>query len=79
VRSRRSRAKAKSRPLKIASNVKRGEYLAVVKKAKQYIREGDIFQVVLSQRFSRKQKADPFSDLRELRALNPSPYLFTCS
>jgi len=66
----------KSRPLKIASNVKRGEYLAVVKKAKQYIREGDIFQVVLSQRFSAKTKADPFSIYRELRALNPSPYLF---
>jgi anthranilate synthase component 1 len=56
--------------------VKRGEYLAVVKKAKQYIREGDIFQVVLSQRFSAKTKADPFSIYRELRALNPSPYLF---
>ncbi len=68
--------KGKSRPLKIASNVKRGEYLAVVKKAKQYIREGDIFQVVLSQRFSAKTKADPFSIYRELRALNPSPYLF---
>jgi anthranilate synthase component I len=69
-------AKGKSRPLKIASNVKRSEYLAVVKKAKQYIREGDIFQVVLSQRFSAKTKADPFSIYRELRALNPSPYLF---
>jgi anthranilate synthase component 1 len=68
--------KGKSRPLKITSNVKRGEYLAVVKKAKQYIREGDIFQVVLSQRFSAKTKADPFSIYRELRALNPSPYLF---
>ncbi len=69
-------ARGKARPLKIASNVKRGEYLAVVKKAKQYIREGDIFQVVLSQRFSAKTKADPFSIYRELRALNPSPYLF---
>jgi anthranilate synthase component 1 len=69
-------AKGKPRPLKIASNVKLGEYLAIVKKAKQYIREGDIFQVVLSQRFSAKTKADPFSIYRELRALNPSPYLF---
>src|SRR5580692_3330684 len=45
-------ARGKPRPLKVTSNVKRGEYLAIVKKAKQYIREGDIFQVVLSQRFS---------------------------
>jgi anthranilate synthase component 1 len=68
--------KGKPRPLKITSNVKRGDYLAIVKKAKQYIREGDIFQVVLSQRFSAKTKAEPFSIYRELRALNPSPYLF---
>jgi len=68
--------KGKPRPLKITSNVKRAEYLDMVKKAKQYIREGDVFQVVLSQRFSAKTKADPFSIYRELRALNPSPYLF---
>src|SRR5579862_8477001 len=68
--------KGEPRPLNIASNVKRGEYLAMVKKAKQYIREGDIFQVVLGQRFSAKTKAEPFSIYRELRALNPSPYLF---
>jgi anthranilate synthase component 1 len=69
-------ARGKGRRLKVASNVRRGEYLAMVKKAKQYIREGDIFQVVLGQRFSAKTKADPFSIYRELRALNPSPYLF---
>jgi anthranilate synthase component 1 len=69
-------ARGKPRPLKVASNVKRREYLAIVKKAKQYIREGDIFQVVLSQRFSAKTNAEPFSIYRELRALNPSPYLF---
>src|SRR5437899_993260 len=72
----RKQAHGKLRPLKVASNVKRSEYLAIVKKAKQYIREGDIFQVVLGQRFSAKTKADPFSIYRELRALNPSPYLF---
>jgi len=69
-------AKGKPRPLKVTSNVKRGEYLAIVKKAKQYIREGDIFQVVLSQRFSAKTNAEPFAIYRELRALNPSPYMF---
>ena len=62
--------------LKVSSNFRRSEYLQVVKKAKQYIRAGDIFQVVISQRFSAKTKSDPFDVYRELRALNPSPYLF---
>jgi anthranilate synthase component 1 len=70
-------AKRKKRtPLRVKSNFRRGEYLAVVRKAKAYIRAGDIFQVVLSQRFSAKTQADPFEVYRELRALNPSPYLF---
>jgi anthranilate synthase component I len=70
-------ARAKKRaPLRVKSNFQRGEYLAVVRKAKAYIRAGDIFQVVLSQRFSAKTQADPFEVYRELRALNPSPYLF---
>jgi anthranilate synthase component 1 len=70
-------AKPKKRtPLRVKSNFQRGEYLAVVRKAKAYIRAGDIFQVVLSQRFSAKTQADPFEVYRELRALNPSPYLF---
>src|SRR5260370_38905732 len=47
-------------PLKVTSNFRRPEYLAAVRKAKQYIRAGDIFQVVLSQRFSAKTKAEPF-------------------
>src|SRR5437773_4147075 len=63
-------------PLKVASNFRRPEYLAAVQKAKHYIRAGDIFQVVLSQRFSAKTEAEPFQIYRELRALNPSPYLF---
>ena len=66
----------KHAPLKVTSNFRRPEYLAAVRKAKEYIRAGDIFQVVLSQRFSAKTKADPFEIYRELRALNPSPYLF---
>jgi anthranilate synthase component I len=70
-------AKARKRtPLRVKSNFQRGEYLAVVRKAKAYIRAGDIFQVVLSQRFSAKTRANPFEVYRELRALNPSPYLF---
>ena len=69
-------AKGKRAPLKVESNIKRKEYLDVVEKAKKYIRAGDIFQVVVSQRFSAKTKAAPFAVYRELRALNPSPYLF---
>jgi anthranilate synthase component 1 len=66
----------RSVPPKVTSNFKRGEYLEVVRKAKQYIRAGDIFQVVVSQRFSAKTQAAPFDIYRELRAVNPSPYLF---
>ena len=62
--------------LKVTSNFRRREYLEAVRKCKSYIRAGDIFQVVLSQRFSAKTKAAPFDIYRELRALNPSPYLF---
>jgi anthranilate synthase component I len=63
-------------PLRVTSNFRRGEYLEAVRKAKNYIRAGDIFQVVISQRFSAKTDAAPFDVYRELRALNPSPYLF---
>src|SRR5262249_28539453 len=62
--------------LKVTSNVQRPEYLAAVRKAKEYIRAGDIFQVVIGQRFSAKSSADPFDIYRELRAVNPSPYMF---
>ena len=62
--------------LRVQSNFGRQEYLAAVQRAKRYIRAGDIFQVVLSQRFSAESSAQPFDVYRELRALNPSPYLF---
>jgi len=71
-----ARKPAKRAPLKVTSNFRHSEYLAAVRKCKNYIRAGDIFQVVLSQRFSAKTTAAPFDVYRELRALNPSPYLF---
>jgi anthranilate synthase component I len=74
-RPRKESQRKHSKP-KVGSNFRRAEYLAAVRKAKQYIRAGDIFQVVLSQRFSAKTKAQPFEIYRQLRALNPSPYLF---
>jgi anthranilate synthase component 1 len=66
----------KAGKLKLSSNFAKPAYLAAVRKAKEYIRAGDIFQVVISQRFSAKTKAPPFEIYRQLRALNPSPYLF---
>jgi anthranilate synthase component I len=66
----------KGRPLNFTSNFRHREYLDAVRKCKSYIRAGDIFQVVLSQRFAAKTRANPFDIYRELRALNPSPYLF---
>jgi len=52
------------------------EFGRAVDKAKGYITEGDIFQVVLSQSFSRDYRGDPFNVYRILRYLNPSPYMF---
>jgi anthranilate synthase component I len=63
-------------PLRVKSNFKRPQYLAAVRKAKSYIRAGDIFQVVPSQRFSAQTSADPFEIYRALRVVNPSPYLY---
>lgn len=58
------------------SNTTRSEYLDIVRRAKEYIAAGDIFQVVPSQRFRRPFKLPPFQLYRSLRRLNPSPFLF---
>jgi anthranilate synthase component 1 len=60
----------------LRSNITREEYEAAVEKAKEYIRAGDIIQVVPSQRFSGRSSADPFDIYRVMRTLNPSPYMF---
>jgi len=60
----------------LRSNISREEYEAAVEKAKEYIRAGDIIQVVPSQRFSGRLSADPFDVYRVMRTLNPSPYMF---
>ena len=54
----------------------KAEYFDVVARAKEYIRAGDIFQVVPSQRFRRPFALPPFSLYRALRRLNPSPFLY---
>ncbi len=63
-------------PIKFTSNMTQEKYESIVKKAKQYIYEGDIFQVVLSQRLTAKTNQKPIDLYRRLRAINPSPYLF---
>jgi anthranilate synthase component I len=60
----------------ITSNRTQGEFESMVCKAQEYIHEGDIFQVVLSQRLSRHVNAAPFTIYRALRSINPSPYMF---
>lgn len=59
-----------------SSNTTRSQYDNMLDKAREYIFSGDIFQVVLSQRFSAKFTLPPFALYRALRQLNPSPFLF---
>jgi len=58
------------------SNFTHQGYLAAVEKAKDYIRAGDIFQVVPAQRWTQEFREPPFSLYRSLRRTNPSPYMF---
>jgi len=63
-------------PFKPQSNMAADSFKNLVNRAKEYIAAGDIFQVVLSQRFSVPFKQSPFTLYRALRRLNPSPFLF---
>ncbi|HEX7057973.1 MAG TPA: anthranilate synthase component I [Bacilli bacterium] len=60
----------------IASNVTKEQFIDNVEKAKEYIRAGDIFQVVLSQRFAIRTDVSPLDVYRVLRIMNPSPYMY---
>ena len=60
----------------IKSNTTKGKFKSLVKKAKNYIKKGDIFQVVLSQRFERKIQKKPIEIYNYLRKSNPSPFMF---
>ena len=66
----------KQKKIEIRSNTTKDDYLKMVKSAKDYIYEGDIFQVVLSQRFKSNFELPPFELYRSLRRINPSPFLF---
>ncbi len=70
------RAARRGGRLRIVSNFSKPQYLAAVRKAKAYIRAGDAFQIVPSQRFSARTNAEPFEIYRALRVINPSPYMY---
>jgi len=63
-------------PLEQTSNMEKEEFLGVVETAKNYIRAGDAFQIVPSQRFEAKFSLPPFALYRSLRRINPAPFLF---
>ena len=62
--------------LEVTSSYTKEGFEAHVRKAKEYIAAGDIYQVVLSQRFEAEVGADPFTVYRALRHVNPSPYMY---
>jgi anthranilate synthase component 1 len=63
-------------PLEVRSNVSREAFEASVRAAKERIAAGDVYQVVLSQRFQAEVSVDPFTVYRALRHVNPSPYMY---
>jgi len=66
----------KKNELAVTSNISKEDFCRNVLKAKQYIRDGDIFQVVLSQRLCVETNENPFNIYRALRVINPSPYMY---
>jgi anthranilate synthase component 1 len=69
-------SKRKARLLKLKSNFSKKEFENAVKKAKEYIKKGDVIQVVLSQRLEVPVRSEPFQIYRALRSINPSPYMY---
>jgi len=67
---------SKTKKIKIKSNFTEKQFKKIVTEAKKKIREGEIIQVVLSQRFEVDLTTDPFNIYRTLRILNPSPYMY---
>ena len=61
---------------KVKSNISKKKFKEIVLKAKEYIKKGDIFQVVLSQRFESKLTKNPLEIYKKLRINNPSPFMF---
>ena len=76
ARAERARLARRSGRLPVRSNLTRSQFMQKVEKAKEYIRAGDIFQVVVSQRLRFPLRVPPFDVYRALRIVNPSPYLY---
>ena len=70
------KAKINKKDIKIKSNTSKNKFLSMVNKAKKFIKLGDIFQVVLSQRFESKLSKKPIDIYKKLRLTNPSPFMF---
>ena len=62
--------------IKVKSNISKKKFKKIVLKAKEYIKKGDIFQVVLSQRFETKLTKSPLEIYKKLRVTNPSPFMY---
>ncbi|MBA7544699.1 Anthranilate synthase component 1 [subsurface metagenome] len=67
---------SKKRKVSFSSNLSKSSFVKKVKKAKEYIKAGDIIQVVISQRFQTEIRTEPFNLYRALRSINPSPYMY---
>ena len=65
-----------SKKIKVKSNTSKKRFLEMIHKAKKFIKSGDIFQVVLSQRFESKLTKNPIEIYKKLRVTNPSPFMF---
>ncbi|MDE3179833.1 MAG: anthranilate synthase component I [Acidobacteriota bacterium] len=62
--------------IRVKANMTRGKFESMVRRGKEYILAGDVFQVVLSQRFTAPLRVPPFEVYRALRVVNPSPYMY---
>jgi anthranilate synthase component 1 len=71
-------AGAPSRYSAAQPSLSRDDYIAGVKRVQEYIAAGDVYQLVLSSRFSGRHSLDPFEAYRALRLINPSPYMYYC-
>ena len=75
-KSEKARAKKRAQPSLLKSNFTKKQFEGIVKKTKEYIRDGDIIQAVLSQRLNVPISCHPFQIYRALRSINPSPYMY---
>ena len=73
---RRGKPKRRHKPLAFTSNLSRADFEKMVTRGKEYIKAGDIFQVVLSQRWEANIQTTPLQIYRALRLVNPSPYMY---